>query len=118
MDHDGLYKKLLTVFFMEFVVLFLPDVAKYIDPASIEFLDKETFAGIRARRRRELDLVVKVRFLDRKEAFFLIHVENQSSAVSDFPKRMFRYFIRLTEKYDLPVYPVVIFSYDTPTVPA
>jgi hypothetical protein len=27
---------------------------------------------------------------------------------------MFRYFARLTEKYDLPVYPVVVFSYDTP----
>ncbi len=30
---------------------------------------------------------------------------------------MFRYFARLTEKYDLPVYPVVIFSYDTPRRP-
>ena len=27
---------------------------------------------------------------------------------------MFRYFARLTEKYDLPVYPVVVFSYDLP----
>ncbi len=27
---------------------------------------------------------------------------------------MFRYFARLTEKYDLPVYPVVLFSYDAP----
>ena len=48
------------------------------------------------------------------EAFFLIHVENQATAQTDFPKRMFRYFARLTEKYDLPVYPVVIFSYDAP----
>jgi hypothetical protein len=30
---------------------------------------------------------------------------------------MFRYFARLTEKYDLPVYPVVIFSYDSPARP-
>jgi hypothetical protein len=29
-----------------------------------------------------------------------------------FRKRMFEYFIRLIEKYGLPVYPVVIFSYD------
>lgn len=30
---------------------------------------------------------------------------------------MFRYFARLTERYDLPVYPVVIFSYDAPQRP-
>jgi hypothetical protein len=30
---------------------------------------------------------------------------------------MFRYFARLTEKYNLPVYPVVIFSYDAPARP-
>jgi hypothetical protein len=58
MDHDGLYKKLLTVFFREFVESFLPGPATYIDPTSIEFLDKETFAGIRSRKKREMDLVV------------------------------------------------------------
>jgi len=114
MDHDSLYKKLLTVFFLEFVESFLPGPAKYIDPSSIEFLDKETFAGIRPRRRREMDLVVKVRFKDSQQAFFLIHVEHQSTSPADFPHRMFRYFIRLTEKYNLPVYPVVIFSHDKP----
>ena len=44
-------------------------------------------------------------------------MENQATAQADFPKRMFRYFARLTEKYDLPVYPVVLFSYDTPQRP-
>ncbi len=31
-----------------------------------------------------------------------------------FPKRMFRYFSRLYEKYNLPVYPIALFSYNTP----
>jgi hypothetical protein len=88
------------------------------DPDSIEFLDKETFGGTRSRRRRESDLVVKVRFLDRKQVFFLIHLEHESSKRPGFPKRMYNYFMRFTEKYDLPVYPVVIFSYDTPISPA
>ena len=43
-----------------------------------------------------------------------MHVENQATPQADFPKRMFRYFARLTEQYDLPVYPIVIFSYDAP----
>ena len=33
---------------------------------------------------------------------------------TDFNKRMFRYFARLHEKFDLPIYPIVIFSYDRP----
>ena len=49
-----------------------------------------------------------------KTPFFLIHVENQATAQADFPERMFHYFALLTRKYHLPVYPVVIFSYDAP----
>jgi hypothetical protein len=49
-----------------------------------------------------------------QEAFFLIHVENQAKAQSDFSKRMFRYFTCLYEKFALPVYPIALFSYDAP----
>ena len=116
MDHDRLFKELLTTFFAEFVEAFLPDVAAYLDASSIEFLDKEIFTDVTAGEKHEVDIVVKARFRG-QDAFFLIHVENQSSAQSDFPKRMFRYFARLLEKYDLPIYPVVIFSYEEPKRP-
>ncbi len=112
-DHDEIFKELLTVFFMEFVTAFLPGVAAYIDPDSIEFVDKEIFRGVQGRRKRYVDLVVKVRFRG-QPTYFLIHVENQSKAEPGFAKRMFRYFARLMEKFDLPVYPVAIFSYDAP----
>ena len=49
-----------------------------------------------------------------QDTFFLIHVENQASAKPGFPKRMFIYWSRLLEEYGLPIYPVVIFSYDAP----
>ena len=107
-DHDRLFKELLTEFFAEFLDLFLPDVRGYIDPNSLEFLDKEVFTDVTAGDRHEADLVVKARFRD-QQAFFLVHVENQSSAQPDFGKRMFRYFARLYEAHDLPVYPVVLF---------
>jgi len=48
------------------------------------------------------------------ETFFLVHVENQASRKPEFPKRMFCYFARLYEKYGVPVYPIVLFSYDKP----
>jgi hypothetical protein len=56
---------------------------------------------------------VKAKFRG-KEAFFLIHVENQATAQEAFGQRMFKYFARLHEKYQLPVYPIVLFSYDSP----
>jgi hypothetical protein len=31
MDHDRLFKELLSVFFFDFVDLFLPDVSAYVD---------------------------------------------------------------------------------------
>jgi hypothetical protein len=116
-DHDANFKRLLTTFFHEFVTLFLPEVSAYLDPNThVEFLDKEIFTDITAGERREVDLIAKVRFRG-QEAFFLIHIENQTSARSNFPGRMFRYFARLHEKYNLPVYPVALFSYDAPQRP-
>jgi Domain of unknown function (DUF4351)/Putative transposase, YhgA-like len=117
MDHDRLFKTLLTTFFAEFTDLFVPELRRHLDRKSIEFLDKEIFTDIASSERHEVDLLAKARFRG-KEAFFLIHVENQASAQEIFPQRMFRYFARLHEKYRLPVYPIVLFSYDSPQVAA
>ena len=113
MDHDRLFKQLLTTFFIEFVELFLPDLATFLHPGSVEFLDKEVFTDVTAGERHEVDLLAKGKLRD-TDTFFLIHVENQASAREDFPSRMFRYFARLHEKFDLPVYPIALFSYDSP----
>ena len=88
----------------------------YLEQDSLEFLDKEVFTDVTAGERYEADLIVKVKFLG-KESCFLIHVENQSSKQPSFDKRMFRYFSRLYEKFDIPVYPVVLLSYDSPKTP-
>ncbi|MBW4506823.1 MAG: hypothetical protein KME64_09970 [Scytonematopsis contorta HA4267-MV1] len=60
-------------------------------------------------------MLAKVKYKNRSSSF-LIHVEAQSYSKSKpiFPKRMFKYFGRLYEKYDLPIYPIVIFSFDKP----
>lgn len=61
-DHDRLFKELISTFFTEFLDLFLPEVRSYTDARSLEFLDKETFQDITAGDRRELDLLAKLRF--------------------------------------------------------
>ena len=115
-DHDRLFKELLTTFFVEFLELFLPEVLTYLEQDSIEFLDKEVFTDVTAGERYEADLIVKAKFLG-QDSCFLIHVENQSSKQASFDKRMFRYFSRLYEKFDIPVYPIVLLSYDSPKTP-
>jgi len=115
-DHDRLFKELLTTFFVEFIELFFPAIARHLQPDSVTFLDKELFTDIPGGERREADVVVKAQFRG-QTAFFLVHIEHQSEAQANFDRRMFRYFTRLYEKHELPVYPIVIFSYDAPQRP-
>jgi len=112
-DHDRLFKELIANFFMEFIELFLPEVRDYVEAGSVELLDKEVFTDITAGERHEVDLVAKVRFKG-QDTCFLVHVENQAQPQSNFAKRMFAYFARLHEKHDLPVYPIAVFTYNTP----
>src|SRR5215831_5329128 len=115
-DHDRLFKELISTFFVEFLDLFLPEVLAYLDARSIEFMDKEIFTDVTSGERLEPDLVVKVKFKG-IPSFFIIHVENQASPERSFGRRLFRYFSRLHDKYDLPVYPIVVFSFDSPRKP-
>lgn len=113
MDHDRLFKELLSTFFLDFLRLFVPELADELEDASLVPLDKEVFTDVTAGDRHEVDLLVQAR-LKQHEAFFLIHVETQAKAQPDFPERMFRYFARLRERHGLPVYPIAVLSYERP----
>ena len=111
--HDRLFKELISTFFVEFLELFFPEVSCYVEAGSVEFLDEEIFIDVTSGERLEPDLVAKVRFKG-SPAFFIIHVENQAQAQPSFGRRFLRYFARLHDKHDLPVYPIVVFSFDSP----
>ncbi|MGH9765024.1 MAG: Rpn family recombination-promoting nuclease/putative transposase, partial [Blastocatellia bacterium] len=74
---------------------------------------KKTFSDVTFGERREVDLVAKLKF-ENRDAFFLIHVENQAQVQPEFGNRMHTYFARLHEKHALPVYPIAVFTYDSP----
>ncbi len=112
-DHDRLFKELITTFFAEFIELFLPDVALYLNPASLTELRQEVYSDITSGPRYVTDILMQAQFKD-EETYFLIHVENQSYSESDFAERMFLYFARLHEKHKKPVYPIALFSYEEP----
>ncbi|MBL8227200.1 MAG: Rpn family recombination-promoting nuclease/putative transposase [Bryobacterales bacterium] len=112
-DHDGLFKKLLTTFFVEFLLLFFPKLARSIRRDKIQFVQQERILSLPEGKKYRMDILAKVQFQD-TEAFFLIHVEHQSTAPSDIPRRLFRYFSALYEEHNLPVYPIVVYSHDQP----
>ena len=112
-DHDGLFKQLLSTFFIEFIELFFPDILEYLDKNKLEFIDKELITNLTTGQRKITDLLVKSQFQD-QNYHFLIHVEHQSTSIMDFNRRMFHYFAELEKKYSTLIYPIVIFSYDSP----
>lgn len=111
-DHDQLFKLLITEFFREFVELFLPNEAPIINFSRITFLDKEYFTDIAGGRRKQLYLVVQVGRKDGGEEFILVHVEFQSQKVVDFPRRMYQYYCQLFLRHGKPIIPVAIFADD------
>jgi hypothetical protein len=63
-----------------------------------------------------VDLVARVRFHG-QEGFVLVHVEHQGRRDRQIGLRLFLYAAWLIERYGLPVYPILLTSYDTPRSP-
>ncbi|ANV89416.1 DUF4351 domain-containing protein [Picosynechococcus sp. PCC 8807] len=112
-DHDLLFKELLTTFFWDFLALFAPEILETAEQNSLTFLTQEVFNDLPGQTRRNVDIVAKLHFRG-QETCFLVHVENQATSQADFAERMFLYFARLYEKYRLPIYPIALFSYRSP----
>lgn len=60
-DHDRLFKELLATFFLDFLDPFAPDLAREVEPASLELLDKELFADLPSGEHHVVDLLARVR---------------------------------------------------------
>ncbi|MBV5257681.1 DUF4351 domain-containing protein [Synechococcus moorigangaii CMS01] len=115
-DHDLLFKELLTTFFWDFLALFAPEILETAEQDSFTFLTQEVFNDLPGQARRNVDIVAKLRFRG-QETCFLVHIENQAASQAEFAERMFLYFARLYEKYRLPIYPIALFSYGSPQRP-
>jgi hypothetical protein len=122
-DHDQLFKQLLTTFFLEFLELFTPEFFAAIDPNSLEILPLEYFTDIDAGERKAMDVIIRVNLLGRPNApassrvSVVVNCEHQSSSEPDFQRRLFFYFAQLHRKYLQPVYPIALFSFDKPFRP-
>ena len=119
-DHDQLFKQLISTFFLEFLDLFSPELAVNINRDNFEFLPQEYFTDLVEGERRAMDLVVRINLRRRPnepeegKVWAIIDCEHQSSSEANFKRRMFFYFAQLHRKYLEPVYPIAIFSFDEP----
>jgi Domain of unknown function (DUF4351) len=122
-DHDQLFKQLLTTFFLEFLELFTPEFFASIDPNSLEILPQEYFTEIEVGERKAMDVIIRVNLLGRPNApassrvSVVVNCEHQSTTKADFNRRLFFYFAQLHRKYLQPVYPIALFSFDKPFRP-
>ena len=109
MTHDPLFKDVLRAFFPDFLRLFFPAVAGRLDFRGLTFLDKEAFTDQPRGRRREADLVARVRTRSGRPGLVLIHIEVEGRRRPAFFYRMFEYYVLLRLRYRCPVYPIVVY---------
>jgi len=109
MGHDQLFKEFLKAFFRDFLKLFYPDVARRLNWETLRFLDKELFTDIPEGSLREADVVAEVQTREGAPELLLVHVEVQAKQERDFPERMFQYYALLWLRYQMPVFPIVVY---------
>jgi predicted transposase YdaD len=63
--------------------------------------------------KKESDCLVKINDIGTgcKDDEFILHLEFQSSYDENMPHRMLSYYTRIFDKYNLPIYPVVMYLY-------
>src|SRR5262245_47840171 len=116
-DFDNPWKEILDAYFESFIAFFFPHVHGEIDwSRGHEMLDKELQQIIREAEvgKRWADVLVKVWRKNGDEVWVLIHVEVQSQEEAEFPKRMYVYNSRISERYDRPVASFAVLGDDNP----
>ena len=113
-DHDILWKEIITELFEDFVAFFLPDLFPHIDfSKGYESLEQE-FAKLFPKSKnpkRRNDKLIKAHMKSGEEQWILVHIEVQGYGDDEFEERMFTYYYRIFDKYRKKVLALAIFSF-------
>lgn len=82
-----------------------------MDFHTIKPLSEEVYTNIQKARTRRLDIVIETKWKN-TEVVVIIHIEPQSYKQDDFHERMYHYFSLLYNKYQKPIVPIAVFSYE------
>jgi hypothetical protein len=108
---DSPWKEIIEAYFEDFVQFFFPHIHAEIDwSRGYDFLDQELLQVVRDAElgKRLADKLVKVWKLSGEETWVLVHIEIQNQEEGQFGERMFVYYYRLRDKYDLPIVSLAI----------
>ncbi|MEN5436753.1 hypothetical protein ABE545_24195 [Sphingobacterium faecium] len=116
---DQLWKSILEQTFAHFLEFFFEDAAGIFDLSKpFDYLDKE-FESLfppepNGKGVRFVDKLVKVYLKDGGEQFVLCHIEVQSSrGKGDLAERMFQYYYKISDKYQVPISAIAILTDDS-----
>jgi hypothetical protein len=110
-EYDSPWKEIIEAYFEDFMQFFFPHIHSEIDwSRGYNFLDQELQQVVRDAElgKRLADKLVRVWKLSGEETWVLIHVEIQNQEESAFGERIFVYYYRLRDKYDLPIVSLAI----------
>jgi predicted transposase YdaD len=107
MRHDPFFKTLLRVFLSDFLSLAAPDLAEHLNAAGASFLDKEFFSDGPKDRRREVDLLVRVRRRGSRGAL-LVHIEIEARARAGIARRLRAYSVQIQARHGGAVLSIVL----------
>lgn len=112
-DYDNGWKEVIENYFEEFIFYFFPEIHKEIDfNAGFQFLDKEfsTIVKESLEKKRYVDKLVKVYLKNGTEKWILVHIEIQSNYEKEFPRRLYVYNYRISDKYSKEVITLAILT--------
>jgi len=113
--NDILLKSAFEEAFPDLLRFFFKDADTIFDISKgFEFLDKELHELFPELEKqggsRFVDMLVKAFTLDGSEKYMLIHIEIQAQNGPNFSKRMFQYFYRIYDRYDVPITALAVFT--------
>ena len=114
-EYDSPWKDILESYFEDFMAFFFPEIHAEIDwTRGYVFLDQELSQITRDAEvgKKVVDKLVKVWKLTGEETWVLLNVEIQSQEESVLGERVFTYFYRLKDKFNLPIASLVILGDD------
>jgi hypothetical protein len=116
-SRDRLWKGIIESRFKEFIFFFFPQYADQIDfDRPYEFLDKELAELFpqSAQNVNYVDKLAKLWLKDSTNVWFLAHIEVQGDPIKVFSERMFRYFYRIFDRYNVKITALAILTDDHP----
>jgi hypothetical protein len=112
-DHDQLFKAVLTAQLPPFLELFFPEEAALLDLSAAHFVDKQLFAAPPMGPGREVDLLVDIPLRAAggaaTGALVAIQIEVQAQREPEFVWRNLEYFALLHRLRGVPVFPIALF---------